>query len=137
MSDLGARWLHLRDELLGLAEGECNDLRADMFDVIATQLALGADAVDNRGLRIAVYRHVEQGTTDAQLLELCDRLFAAVRVALPRSFKAVPEREVVLEAVTRVCRETVTVGMLAAVERGLQMRDVLLAAHETPGSSEP
>ncbi len=130
MSDLGARWLHLRDELLGLAEGECNDIRADIFDVVATQLTLGADAVDNRGLRVAVYRHIEQGTTDAQLLELCDLFFAAVRVALPRSLKAAPEREAVLDAVTRVCRETVTVAMLAAVERALQMRDVLLAGAE-------
>ncbi|MBK9071315.1 MAG: hypothetical protein IPL79_09980 [Myxococcales bacterium] len=136
MSDLGARWLHLRDELLELAEGECNDIRADIFDVVATQLALGADAVDNRGLRIAVYRHIEQGTTDAQLLELCDRFFAAGRIALPRSLKAAPEREAVLDAVTRVCRETVTVAMLAAVERALQMRDVLLAGASDPPPTE-
>ncbi len=136
MSDLGARWLHLRDELLGLAEGECNDIRADIFDVVATQLALGADAVDNRGLRIAVYRHIEQGTTDAQLLELCDLFFGAVRIALPRSLKAAPEREAVLDAVTRVCRETVTVAMLAAVERALQMRDVLLAGASDPPPTE-
>lgn len=78
-----------------------------MFDVVATQLALGAEVVDNRGLRIAVYRHIEQGTTDAALLDVCDTFFAAVRVALPRSIKQVQEREIMLDAVTRVCRETV------------------------------
>ncbi|MBK9070567.1 MAG: hypothetical protein IPL79_06150 [Myxococcales bacterium] len=40
---------------------------------------------------------------------------------------AVGEREVILDVVTRVWRETITVAMLAAVERALQMRDVLLA----------
>lgn len=41
MTELSTRWLRLRDERLALSEGECNDFRADMFDVIATQLALG------------------------------------------------------------------------------------------------
>lgn len=133
--DPSSMWALLRDEILALAEGGCTDLRVDLFEVIATQLALGTEAIDHRALRMAVYRHGEQGATEEQLLAWCDQFFAAVRKALPRSIKLPKDRELILAAASHVCREAITVTMLAAVERALRMRDILLSSG--PSSTTP